>query len=99
MNEIDLNVGDVYWDCAYHPVKCTEIDDDDVSGISLLDKSSPRYCSIKNCGVIKLNQEQTDFLVSIGDEIIKAHEAFQDNWDVSVYGSVFDKIKDSKLFN
>lgn len=53
-----LKVGDVYQDCAYHPVRCTELDGDDISGISLLDGSSPRSCSIKHCGVRKMKDNE-----------------------------------------
>ena len=37
--QLALEVGDIYEDCAYHPVLCVSVDyeQDDVSGISLLD--------------------------------------------------------------
>jgi len=56
----EIDVGDFYEDCSYHPVLCTEVevDDDDnvvgVSGISLVDGSMPRSCSIKHCAPRKL---------------------------------------------
>ncbi len=49
-----LHPGDLYMDCNYHPVLCTESDQDDVSGISLLDGSMPRSCSIEHCNVKRL---------------------------------------------
>ncbi|MFF0066772.1 hypothetical protein ACFYRC_35720 [Streptomyces sp. NPDC005279] len=39
-NPAGIRVGDVYEDCSFHPVLCTEIDDDGgvvLSGISLID--------------------------------------------------------------
>jgi len=40
-----IEPGTVYEDCAFHPVFCTHVhSDDSVSGISLLDASSPRSC-------------------------------------------------------
>ena len=60
-----IKVGDIYEDCAYHPVKCTHSDGDDVEGISLLDGSEPRSCSIKHCGVKKLTQKQADDLLEL----------------------------------
>lgn len=45
-------VGGIYEDCAYHPCLCTEVDEDerDLTGISLIDGSLPRSCSIDHCG-------------------------------------------------
>lgn len=49
----DIQPGDIYEDCAFHPVLCTHRNGDDVEGISLVDGSLPRTCSIRDCGVIK----------------------------------------------
>ena len=46
--------GDIYEDCAFHPVLCTHVDGDEVAGISLIDASMPRSCSLSHCGVVKL---------------------------------------------
>lgn len=45
-------VGGVYEDGAYHPCLCTEVDEDDrqLTGISLIDGSLPRSCSMDHCG-------------------------------------------------
>ena len=51
-------VGKFYEDCAYHPVLCTEISEDDLSGISLIDGSSPRSCSLKHCAPRPLTFEE-----------------------------------------
>jgi hypothetical protein len=50
-----IRPGDIYEDCAFHPVLCTRSDGDDVEGISLIDASSPRGCDVRHCGVIKLS--------------------------------------------
>jgi hypothetical protein len=50
----EINPGDIYEDCAFHPVLCTHNDGEVVMGISLIDASSPRTCDLKHCGVIKL---------------------------------------------
>lgn len=50
--------GDFYEDCDYHPVLCTEADGDDIAGISLIDGSAPRSCSIEHCGVKRLSREE-----------------------------------------
>ena len=44
--------GGIYEDCAYHPVLCTDVNDEarEIQGISLLDGSIPRSCSIDHCG-------------------------------------------------
>ena len=49
-----IRPGELYEDCSYHPVLCTHRDGDEVSGISLLDGSQPRVCSIDRCGVRRL---------------------------------------------
>lgn len=49
-----INPGDIYEDCAFHPVLCTSRHEDEVSGISLIDATAPRSCSLTHCGVIKL---------------------------------------------
>lgn len=46
-----IKPGDIYQDCAYHPVLCTKSDGDAVEGISLIDGTSPRSCSISSCGI------------------------------------------------
>jgi hypothetical protein len=52
----NLRPGDIYEDCEFHPVLCTDVhDDDSVSGISLIDASSPRTCSINSCGITPLS--------------------------------------------
>lgn len=58
--ELDLAVGDIYEDSGYHPVLCTAIDyeNDDISGISLIDGSYPRSCSLRHPGIRKLSVEE-----------------------------------------
>ena len=55
-----IEVGDIYEDCSYHPCLCTSVNfrKDDIQGISLIDGSSPRSCSLKHCGVRKLTIEE-----------------------------------------
>ncbi|MEJ3651490.1 hypothetical protein WEH80_00590 [Actinomycetes bacterium KLBMP 9759] len=51
-----IRPGDIYEDCAFHPVLCTYIsEDDEIRGISLIDATTPRACSLGHCGVIKLS--------------------------------------------
>lgn len=47
----DVQPGQVYEDCSYHPVYCTDRDEDTVTGISLIDGSTPRTCDLRSCGV------------------------------------------------
>ncbi|HEX7890747.1 MAG TPA: hypothetical protein VF522_15410 [Ramlibacter sp.] len=58
--QLGLSVGDIYEDCAYHPVLCVSVDyeQDDISGISLIDGTHPRSCSLRHCGVRKLTVEE-----------------------------------------
>ena len=52
-----IKPGDIYEDCAFHPVLCLEAYEDTVIGVSLIDASFPRNCSIRHCGVVKLAPE------------------------------------------
>jgi hypothetical protein len=54
----DLQPGDIYEDCAYHPCLCVRIEEDDVEGISLVDGTVPRSCSIAHCGVRRLTPQE-----------------------------------------
>jgi len=58
--ELDVAVGDIFEDSACHPVLCTSVDyeNDDISGISLIDGSYPRSCSLRHSGVRKLTVEE-----------------------------------------
>jgi len=58
--QLGLEIGDIYEDCGYHPVVCVSVDyeKDDISGISLIDGSYPRSCSLRHCGVRKLTVEE-----------------------------------------
>lgn len=51
---MDINPGDFYWDCLGHPVLCTENDGEQLSGISLIDGTWPRSCSLRACAPEKL---------------------------------------------
>jgi hypothetical protein len=54
-----LRPGDFYEDCSFHPCLCVEVDSEGtVSGISLVDGTRPRSCSIGHCGVRKLSLEE-----------------------------------------
>lgn len=52
-----FGVGLIYEDCFFHPVLCTylSVDDDEMRGISLIDGSGPRGCSLQHCGPLPLS--------------------------------------------
>jgi hypothetical protein len=54
--DLQLAVGDIYEDCAFHPVICMGVsyEEDELWGVSLVDGSYPRSCSLVHCGVRKL---------------------------------------------
>ena len=58
--ELDLSPGDLYEDCSFHPVVCVEVDyeRDEIFGVSLIDGSYMRSCSLRFCGVRKLTIEE-----------------------------------------
>lgn len=89
-------VGDIYWDCAYHAVLCTELDEDDVAGVSLFDGSEPRSCSIYHCGVTWLNEEQVNWLLDHKLEFLGA----ETTWTIDnhhAYNEIFNQMP-SDLF-
>ncbi len=55
-----LKPGDLFEDCAYHPVLCLGVDykTDEIWGVSLVDGTYPRACSLLHCGVRKLTAKQ-----------------------------------------
>jgi hypothetical protein len=58
----DLHPGDYYEDCAYHPRLCVHVLVDEgqleIHGISLVDGSYPRGCSVPGCGVRRLTFDE-----------------------------------------
>lgn len=51
-----IEKGTIYEDCSFHPVLCVEVHtDESVSGISLIDGSYPRTCSLTSCGIVALS--------------------------------------------
>lgn len=65
-----IKVGDIFLDCDNHPVFCTEVDGDDVAGISLIDGSHPRSCSITHCAVTKLKLKKAVELRDVWDLVL-----------------------------
>lgn len=57
-----LKPGDYYEDCCFHPCLCTDVDTSTggmaISGISLVNGSSPRGCSVPGCAVRRLTFEE-----------------------------------------
>lgn len=55
-----IKPGDIYESCSYHPVLCLGVDykNDEIWGVSLVDGSHPRACSLLHCGVKKLSPKQ-----------------------------------------
>ena len=53
-----IQIGDYYEDCAYHPCLCIHAEGDEIMGISLVDGSFPRICSLRHCGIVPLNYKQ-----------------------------------------
>jgi hypothetical protein len=66
----EFYVGCIFEDCAFHPVLCTAIEDGldgdaELLGISLIDGTGPRSCSVLHCGPEILLLEQ---VVAIRDD-------------------------------
>ena len=58
--KLKLKPGDIYEDCAYHPVLCLGVDytKDEIWGVSLVDGTHPRSCGLVHCGVRRLTPKQ-----------------------------------------
>lgn len=52
-----LQIKDFYEDCGYHPCICISIENDNVTGISLID-GGVRSCGLHSCGIRILTFEQ-----------------------------------------
>lgn len=80
--ELDLEPGDIYEDCAYHPVLCIDVDyaEGDIWGISLIDGSQPRSCGILHCGVRKLTPAQAWNIKLNGPEDTEARDTIKNKW-------------------
>src|SRR3954471_8810608 len=65
---VPLKPGDIYEDCAFHPVLCLGVSykTDDLWGISLIDGSYPRSCSLVHCGVRKLTPKEAWLIKTSG---------------------------------
>ena len=57
-SEEELEVGDFFEDCAYHPCLVVTKGNGTVQGISLVDGSFPRDCGGSQCGVRKLTPRE-----------------------------------------
>jgi hypothetical protein len=57
---LGIKVGDLFEDCSFHPVLCLGVDyqEDEIWGVSLIDGSYPRSCSLLHCGVRKLSEQE-----------------------------------------
>lgn len=93
-----INIGDIYWDCAYHPVLCTESDGDDVAGISLVDGSQPRSCSIKHCGVQRLTSDQVSVILQNRDLLMGSERVWRDRLTPTAYETFMRELEDSGVF-
>jgi hypothetical protein len=68
MTEPIFRSGDIYEDCSFHPCLCIAVDGDTIQGVSLIDGSSPRTCSLSHCGIRKLSLEEALFWKSHGPQ-------------------------------
>jgi hypothetical protein len=75
-NWLDSRVGAVYEDCAFHPVLCTYVSDknDEIQGISLVDGSEPRACSLSHCQPEPLSDSQAIWIMRNFDEYVIARK-------------------------
>jgi len=88
-----IKVGDIYKDCSYHPVRCTKSDGDDVEGVSLIDSSSPRSCSIINCEVEKITKKESKQLIKAFNKDGESGLLRLNGWPEEAIGSFMEKYR------
>lgn len=96
--ELRLEVGDIFEDCAFHPVLCLGVDyeDDDIWGISLIDGSHPRSCSLVHCGVRKLTLGEAWRIKTGGPSDESAASLISEDKRWWLHGSTTMEAKDLK---
>lgn len=77
-----IKPGDIYEDCFYHPVLCVGADykNDTIWGISLIDGSQPRSCSVLFCGVRKLSVDEAWEIKRFGLHDLAVRQQFVNKW-------------------
>jgi hypothetical protein len=83
-----LKPGDIFESCSYHPILCLGVDYrlDHIWGVSLIDGSHPRSCSLLHCGVRKLSPRQAWKIKMNGPLDLEAREEFREEarwWSVN----------------
>jgi hypothetical protein len=80
----DIKPGDFYEDCACHPCLCIQVEEDGngVNGISLVDGSVGRGCSIRHCGIQKLTHDEAIDWIFYGplDEEVRTRIKPENRW-------------------
>jgi hypothetical protein len=76
-----IRVGSFYRDCAGHPVLCTEARDGNVTGISLIDGSFPRGCSLQHCVPEKLSLKEA-LAIKFCEHTFSAEPHFDWSWQI-----------------
>jgi hypothetical protein len=76
---LSIKPGDIYESCSYHPVLCLGVNykQDEIWGVSLIDGSYPRSCSLLHCGVRKLSPKQAWQIKMTGPLDAEARETFK----------------------
>jgi hypothetical protein len=54
----DFEPGDLYEDVFYHPCHAMGVSDDEIWGISLIDGSYPRCCSLAHGDIRKISRDE-----------------------------------------
>ena len=73
-SDVDIQPGDLYEDCGYHPCLCVDVIYGEVRGISLVDGSYPRSCDLRLCGVRKLSVEEASRIKQQGPDDAEARD-------------------------
>ena len=87
IDPVSIAPGQIYEDCAFHPVLCVEsnVEEDYVRGISLVGGTYPHECSLRHCGVRLLTTEEAWRIRIHGPDGDSAKEAIaeEDRWWLS----------------
>jgi hypothetical protein len=95
--QLNLRPGDLYEDCCWHPVLCLGVNykTDELWGISLIDGTSPRSCSLVHCGVRKLTPKEAWLIKCRGPSDPEVRGKFSKEarwWNVNTEREAFEPI-------
>ena len=70
----NIQIGEFYEDCRYHPMLCLGKDGEDLTGLDLIDGTEGWGCSERHCGVIRLTIQEAALRKSAWPQWLDAYK-------------------------